>query len=237
MSPRLRPLLPALVCLITACGIDQTFTGPASDVQGEIIFPPQTGQAVFYADTGSSTPQAVVSFTVKQDGQYAITLPAPTQLSAAGHSAVLPTLPDVWLLGFAHSSCQSSTGTIKMSDPAARLAVINSGQFVLNGKTVAQLLPSTQAVGGLAAQELISSKRLYAYADRAVHISGDLDCVLTRSDGSTLAGKVSVDYNLSSGWNVLTLQTSQQTRGTPLQMTATAEAPSTSVQWRYVPVN
>lgn len=228
------------ICLLgflSACDGNNLGNIPNSPaaIRGEILYPSETGEAVFYADTGGDySPLAVVSFPVGPDGQYAIVLPPPIRLSQAGNSALLPTLPDLSLLGMTQVSCQVGNA-LTLSDSAARLAVLSSGQFMVNQVPVARILPSSQAVGGFTTQDLVNSKRIYAFADRAVKLVGSYNCALTRSDGAALTGNVQVDYDLAQGWNVLTLQSSQQSRQAPIVMTATAGVPSTPVQWRYFP--
>ncbi len=225
---------------LTACGGGGSQTGntaagvASSGVEGAVLYPPSTGTVTFEFDVGDQQLRPLVHFPVDQRGLYTITLPAPPQLSAGGQVGLLPLLPALDLLGFSRSQCP---GGLKSSDPAARFAVVNSAYFVPTGATTAAT-PATlrlagQAMAGQNAQT-INLWHQYAYADRAVSLSGTQDCTLSRSDGSSQNAQIDVNYQLRQGWNVLSIQTVQDGTG-PLTGRATVASGLGGVQWRYVP--
>ncbi|WP_291424932.1 hypothetical protein [Deinococcus sp.] len=228
-------LCPLLLCGLTACGGGSPGTAAAgvasSGVEGAVLYPPSTGTVTLEFDMGAQQLRPLVHFPVDRRGLYTITLPVPPQLSAGGQAEVLPLLPALDLLGFSRSQCP---GGLKLSDSAARFAVVSSAYFVPTGAaTAATLRLAGQAMAGQNTQT-INLWRQYAYADRTVHLSGTQTCTLSRSDSSSQSAQIDVDYQLRQGWNVLVIQTVQD--GTaPLTGRATVASGLSGVQWHYVP--
>ena len=206
------------------------FAAPAAQVSGEILFPPAPGKVLLQADAGGAA-FGLVQFAVRQDGQYAVTLPAPAHLPAAGNTGILPLLPDIQLLGFASGSCASRPVP---SVPEARVVLVRRGQFEAGGRVLGQLLPAAQATGSGGPQDgLRLEVRQYAYADRDVQVSGVLECAYQTAVGQALPATIRVNYRLQRGWNVLNSETT--VTATQATTTLSAQSASASVQWRYWP--
>lgn len=227
-------VLVALTGLLMLVGCQSGNTVPTSfsSASGDIVVPPAAGKAQWHGVTGAGQPFALASANVDRSGHFNLSLPhPPPALPAQGNAALLPYSPSAELVEFKQFSCPQSPA---VSDAGARLVLVKLGSYQVGGQLTGQLLPAMTTVSGTSDVEREVTTETYAYADRAVTVSGVLNCTLTRQSGSAVM-QVKVNYALQRGWNKVTVRTTLTQSG-QVGVQTQASTNLDGVQWRYLPV-
>lgn len=226
-------LMAPLTALLSAC---QSSTTPASFalVSGDIVVPPAAGTAEFSGVNGQGQPYPLATTQVDQTGHFTLHLPEPPQrLPAQGNTGLLPFLPSAELVDFKQFTCPQRPVS---SDPDARLVLVKLGSYQLAGRLTGELRPAVTAVSGTEDPDRMVTTETYAFADRAVLVSGTLSCTLLAPNGSSVAVPVRVNYDLRPGWNRLTVQTILL-KTNQVQVRTQASPELNGVQWWYFPTS
>ncbi|GGQ94533.1 hypothetical protein [Deinococcus ruber] len=178
--PRIGASFLLLGLALTACGAST----PPPPAQAQVIT-----SINGVASNASTTPVNLTGggrtlATTQTDASGHFTLDLPSDAAAAGVAAPLSTgvLSDL-----------GCTGTLTNGDPAAsgyEVASLKMGSASFMNATVSRSLLSRALRG-----------KVYLYADRSTTLSGNLDCSATTGMPTT----VTVNLNVSKGWNVLAL--------------------------------
>lgn len=191
---------------LTACPSPPPPQTPATG-EGDVLLLPGsvTGQVTLTSGAGSL--QVQVAEGEVSAGVYRAPLsdPPPLGLTLRGR---LPLVPDAELLLARRVEC---SGRPVLSDPAGRLLAIDGGYVLVGGQVIGELSPAIGAgtTGPVIEQSASGTRELraYVYADRAMTLSGKLECSVLYPDGREREGSVDINYQFRPGWNLAVQKT------------------------------
>lgn len=214
--------------LLASCGYapaTATVT-QAMSVNGFLVFPPESGALALIANVDGQE-QQIASALVQKDGAFTVDLPAQVTLPKQANIQDIPVQPELKPLNAQNFKCDHQ---VQASNQQARVVLLNAGRFMTkSGKVLGEAVPGTMAVAGTKAQ---FSTYVYAFADRAVHVGGHLDCHYSEN-GQMYKASINVAYNLKPGWNVLLRKSVRNSQSNEVKTVASTLANSPVMNWRY----